>query len=82
MPITYEMRWELASKQRWKCKDCKKLLPMASQVDHIVPLRAGGADKMDNMQMLCANCHAEKSRKEAKEGVTMDRGIPNYFSKT
>ena len=79
MPITYEMRWELGCRQRWKCKGCKKLLPSAAQVDHVVPLSAGGDDKMDNMQMLCANCHAEKTRKESKQGVTMDRGIPNYF---
>ena len=79
MAITYEMRWELACQQRWKCKGCKKLLPAAAQVDHVVPLSAGGDDKMDNMQILCANCHAEKTRREAKQGVTMNRGIPNYF---
>jgi len=68
--------------KRWKCNVCKKLLPLAAQVDHVVPLAAGGADKMDNMQILCANCHAEKSRKEAKQGVHLDRGITNYLVKT
>lgn len=80
-PVTYEMRWEMAHAQRWKCKACKKLLPLAAQVDHVVPLSAGGADNKQNMQMLCANCHAEKSRLEAKQGVEMDRGIPQYFKK-
>tara|TARA_Y100000310_G_scaffold23816_1_gene22861 strand:- start:336 stop:464 length:129 start_codon:yes stop_codon:yes gene_type:complete len=37
---------------------------------------------MNNMQMLCANCHAEKSRKEAKQGVHLDRGITNFVVKT
>jgi 5-methylcytosine-specific restriction endonuclease McrA len=75
MPITYELRWELSAKQKWKCATCKKLLPMAAQVDHIIPLCAGGDDKIPNMQMLCANCHAEKTRAEAKKGVGIDRGI-------
>ena len=74
-----KLRWEMGAKQRWKCKICKKLLPVASQVDHVVPLSAGGDDKVENMQLLCANCHAEKSRMEAKKGVELDRGIPNYF---
>lgn len=26
---SYEMRWEIACAQRWKCKACKKLLPCA-----------------------------------------------------
>ena len=78
-PITYEMRWELAESQRWKCKVCKKLLPLAAQVDHVVPLCAGGKDDISNMQMLCANCHAEKTRVERKSGAHKNRGIKGYF---
>ena len=78
-PVTYEMKWELAARQRWKCKTCKKLLPLAAQADHVVPLCLGGADEMKNLQMLCANCHAEKSRKEAKQSIEKGRGLKGYF---
>jgi len=77
-PVTYEMRWEIAHAQKWKCTGCKKLLPLAAQVDHVVPLAHGGADTMTNMQMLCANCHAEKTRVEAKKGAAADRGIKKF----
>jgi len=66
--------------KKWKCKLCKKLLPLAAQVDHVIPLALGGLDDMRNMQMLCANCHAEKSRKEAKQSVEKGRGIKTYFA--
>jgi 5-methylcytosine-specific restriction endonuclease McrA len=29
-------------------------------VDHIVPKSAGGQDTLDNLQTLCASCHAKK----------------------
>lgn len=32
------------------------------QIDHIVELRHGGIDSIDNMQALCPNCHAAKTR--------------------
>ena len=82
MPITYELRWELSAKQRWKCAECKKLLPLAAQVDHVVPLCAGGDDNVQNMQVLCANCHAEKSRKEAKKGASIDRRILKHVTRS
>ena len=30
LPITYELRWELACEQGWKCKMCKKKLKVGS----------------------------------------------------
>ena len=31
------------------------------QRDHIVPIYKGGADDSSNIQLLCANCHEDKS---------------------
>jgi 5-methylcytosine-specific restriction enzyme A len=33
----------------------------ATQVDHIIPLRAGGTNKFDNLQALCTSCHSRKT---------------------
>ena len=35
------------------------------QRDHIVPKYLGGLDELSNIQMLCPNCHADKSRLES-----------------
>ena len=34
--------------------------------DHIVPLALGGADVPENIQLLCANCHQDKTAEERK----------------
>lgn len=36
------------------------------QVDHITPLKCGGADRPENMQWLTANDHKAKTAREAK----------------
>lgn len=35
-----------------------------AELDHIVPLCEGGSDDPDNLQVLCACCHAAKSKHE------------------
>lgn len=56
---------QVAAAQRWECRACATLLPAAFQIDHVNPLWAGGADSLDNLQALCANCHADKTQREA-----------------
>lgn len=36
------------------------------EVDHILPLVDGGIDAVSNIQLLCVDCHREKTRNEAK----------------
>ncbi len=36
----------------------------ADEVDHIVPLAAGGSDERANKQALCRPCHEVKSKAE------------------
>jgi 5-methylcytosine-specific restriction endonuclease McrA len=36
------------------------------QVDHVVPLSEGGADKPSNMELLSKSAHAAKTAAEAK----------------
>jgi len=39
-----------------RCGQCKTLV-----ADHVVPLALGGADSIDNIQPLCADCNAWKN---------------------
>ena len=48
------------------CERCSFVAvhPMQIQVDHIIPRSLGGSNDPDNLQMICANCHAYKSAVE------------------
>lgn len=45
------------------CMACGRVTA-AAEVDHIKPLHAGGTDARENLQSLCASCHADKSAAE------------------
>ena len=55
-------RIEIAYKTKYKCNMCKLLLPPTFQIDHIIELCDGGKDEYSNLQPLCPNCHALKTR--------------------
>lgn len=42
--------------------EAKGLIRAATQRDHIIPLCKGGTDAPDNIQALCDDCHAAKTR--------------------
>lgn len=46
------------------CRICESqgYVTPATEVDHIVALVNGGADDVDNLQSLCADCHKDKTR--------------------
>jgi 5-methylcytosine-specific restriction enzyme A len=46
------------------CEGCSGVVP-ATEVDHIVPIKSGGAKRdPSNLQSLCRPCHQEKTRAE------------------
>lgn len=49
---------------------CNMCNGIGAHIDHIVPLRAGGAPyDQANLQTLCASCHSKKTRREAAEAA-------------
>jgi hypothetical protein len=55
---------EVASRQKWKCSNCRKLLEATYQVDHTLALMNGGSDHIDNLTAMCVPCHATKTHQE------------------
>ncbi|MBW7903016.1 MAG: HNH endonuclease [Rhodocyclaceae bacterium] len=49
------------------CQPCLRAgrVTTATQVDHITPKSDGGTDAEDNLQSICADCHAAKTAAEA-----------------
>ena len=60
----------IASRQKWRCAVCNKLLDASYEIDHIIPLHRGSSSdsslqSFDNLQALCRSpCHIEKTARE------------------
>ena len=49
-------------------------------VDHIAPRFVGGGDELENLQIICANCHANKTSVEALSFVEDEHPLLSRFS--
>jgi len=51
------------------CAHCqaKGRVTMATEVDHILPLKEGGTNNWNNLQALCKSCHSKKTMTEFHE---------------
>lgn len=49
------------------CQTCKRAgrVAAATEVDHVLPRAAGGTDDYDNLEAICGDCHAVKTKAEA-----------------
>lgn len=59
----------IAAGQKYMCVGSvcngRVLLPQTWELDHIYPLHLGGTNHINNLQVLCPNCHALKTQQEA-----------------
>jgi 5-methylcytosine-specific restriction protein A len=48
------------------CRKCeeKGRVSVATERDHIVPLYKGGKDVPENIQLLCSDCHRDKTAED------------------
>lgn len=54
-----EVYARLYIKQRGKCSICR-IFKKSLEMDHIVPVKAGGSDSPVNRQLLCRSCNCSK----------------------
>lgn len=60
--LSLEDREAVYNKMHGRCAYCGDPVPLsAMQVDHVVPLRKGGEDTLDNMLPACRSCNHYKS---------------------
>lgn len=70
--VTRTSRWkrlrrEILRRDNYKCVKCGEA--GRQEIDHIKPVRDGGAEyDPDNLQSLCRFCHAAKTRAEVFGG--------------
>lgn len=59
-------RERIAARDGYLCRGCGLVWqPSLDQVDHIIELEDGGTNDDDNLQLLCNDCHAAKTRASA-----------------
>ena len=57
----------LFSMQKGKCACCFQSIEKYYEVDHINPVKLGGSNDRDNLQLLCRKCNRRKSCKPPHE---------------
>lgn len=62
--LSESVKKEVAHRQKYCCYKCLQMLPPTFQTDHIIPHSISNDDSIDNLQVLCPNCHSLKTQKE------------------
>lgn len=63
--VTTATRKRILARDRHQCVQCGSTERL--EVDHILNVARGGTHDLDNLQTLCADCHATKTAKESGE---------------
>ena len=60
--VTDSIRQQVFERAKGQCEYCQtqQKLVVVMQVDHVVPLAAGGATDLDNLCLSCASCNNNK----------------------
>lgn len=59
------------ARDNYECQVCGR---DAHLVDHIINVKRGGTDDLDNLQVLCQPCHDEKTAREREAGRQLRSG--------
>lgn len=61
--VPQALRQPVNERARWRCEYCQtqQIVVVEMEIDHIVPVSAGGATTMENLCLSCISCNAAKS---------------------
>ena len=74
--IPIELRRRIVTVDRGCCAYCRSaeaLMGVTFEIEHILPISAGGATKFENLCLSCPTCNRHKANRLA--GVDPDTGI-------
>ena len=70
--LSEEEKEEFLQSFGYECCECK-LRCDKLEIDHILPLAAGGSNELSNLQPLCMDCHNKKTTEEKETGVYLQK---------
>jgi len=80
------MKRRVAASQNYNCAICQEQLPAAWHADHKIPLHLNGCNNIRNCQILCGNCHSDKTQLENIRWHEREKerliGTSKYFDPT
>jgi hypothetical protein len=69
MTVSVRTRFEVFKRDRFTCRYCGRHAPdVLVEVDHIIPVAAGGSSEMDNLITACWDCNRGKADRLLEEG--------------
>lgn len=74
------LRKRRLARSHYLCEDClaKDVVREATEVDHIVALFMGGEDVDSNTRNLCAEHHADKTRRDMGHKPKLRTGVDGW----
>jgi 5-methylcytosine-specific restriction endonuclease McrA len=75
--FTVKQVTELHQQQSYVCNICKCCINHKYHVDHIMPLKLGGGNGIDNIQLLCPTCNLKKGAKHP-DTFMQELGLFNF----
>lgn len=71
MSVSVRVRFEVFKRDGFKCSYCGRTAAHGAQleVDHVLPLAAGGTDDIENLTTSCWDCNHGKAAKLLEEGT-------------
>lgn len=58
----------IANRAELRCRTCGRTVgaKLRAEFDHVIPLILGGENRESNIQLLCSECHAGKTKLDVK----------------
>lgn len=62
------IRKRILIRDAYQCRHCSRVCGSLKEahIDHITPKRLSGSNDESNLQVLCASCHAKKTKGEMR----------------
>lgn len=72
----FELKQKCLDKFENKCAGCSATKHL--EIDHVIPLREGGLNVLENLQVLCYSCHLEKTKEDQKRINELPKFVEAY----